>query len=192
MRGASSPQDLAFIPDPLTLLVADENNHRVQEWSVGTTGDLPVVTYRRSFGAYESGHGQMQNPQGVAADKGQVGDMYVADTYNRRVQPWRRDTVGPRTYAYSKVTVRRGRTARLTYKISDSLSDRCTVEIRIYRSGVKKKTLSLGWRAPGSWRTATFTCALAPGTYTWKVYARDRVGNVQRSPIGAKTLVVSR
>jgi len=169
MRGASSPQDLAFIPDPLTLLVADENNHRVQEWSVGPNGDALVVSYRRSFGAYGSGQGQIQNPRGVAVDKGQVGDMYVADTYNHRVPLWRRDTVGPRTYAYSKVTVRRGRTARLTYKISDSLSDRCTVEIRIYRSGVKKKTLSLGWRAPGSWRTATFTCTLVPGSYTWKV-----------------------
>ena len=108
MRGVSSPQDLAFIPNPLTLLVADENNHRVQEWSVDPNGDALVVSYRRSFGAYGSGQGQIQNPRGVAVDKGQVGDMYVADTYNHRVQLWRRDTVGPRTYAYSKVTVRRG------------------------------------------------------------------------------------
>lgn len=188
----SSPRDLAFIPSPLTLLVADEGNNRVQEWSIGTAGTL-TATYRRSFGSYGLvGVAKMNHPQGVAVDKSQESEMYVADTLNRRMQLWRRDTVGPRTYAYRKVAVKRGRKARLKYKLSDSLSDRCTVEIRIYRRGVKKKTLSLGWRTTGGWRATTFTCKLRPGTYTWKVYAKDRAGNNQRSPIGTKTLVVTR
>lgn len=186
------PQDLAFIPSPLTLLVADANNNRIQEWAINTAGTL-TATYRRSFGhSGAAGAEALANPQGVAVDKGQEGDLYVADTYNHRVQLWRRDTLGPRTYAYKKVTVRRYRYVSLTYKVTDAQADKCYVEIRIYRNGVRRKTLTLGWRRTDSWQTAKFLCKLAPGNYTWKVYAKDRAGNNQRSPIGYRGLVVQR
>jgi len=186
------PQDLAFIPSPLTLLVADENNNRIQEWSIGTAGAL-TVTYWRAFGSIgTSGAGKMSNPQGVAVDKWQEGDMYVADTYNHRVQLWRRDTVGPRTYAYKTMTVKRYRYVSLKYKLTDSLTDKCYVTIKIYRRGKRVKTHTVGWRDPSSWRTAKYKCNLAPGNYIWKVYAKDRAGNNQRSPIGYKGLVVKR
>lgn len=101
------------------------------------------------------------------------------------------DTVGPRTYATRRATVRRGRRASLYYRVADDLSTRATVTIRIRtRRGALKKTLALGLKGTGSERRARFVCRLPRGVYRYWVEARDLCGNRARSPLGHNRLTL--
>ena len=63
-----------------SLFVADQNNHRVQRFTLDSTG-APVGT-PLTFGSFGTGDGQLDHPQGLGVDADAV---YVADDRNDRV-----------------------------------------------------------------------------------------------------------
>jgi hypothetical protein len=99
------------------------------------------------------------------------------------------DTTRPVTKALARASVVRYRTAYLRLRVNDTVAPKATVTVKIYRSGVLKKTLRLGLRATNKDLRYGFTCKLARGTYTWKAYATDLAGNTQRR-VGYNRLVV--
>ena len=99
------------------------------------------------------------------------------------------DTTLPVTKALAKATVRRGRKVTLRLRVDDAVSPEAAVTVRIYKGAALKKTLELGLQTTNTEIRYAYTCSLARGTYTWKVYATDLAGNTQ-STIGYKTLTV--
>jgi len=101
------------------------------------------------------------------------------------------DSTGPRTFAPRRATVRQGQRATLSYRVTDDLSARATVTIRIRtRAGALKKTLALGLKGAGTVRQCRFTCKLARGVYQFTVEARDLSGNPAQKPLGSNRLTV--
>ena len=102
------------------------------------------------------------------------------------------DTKGPRTYAPRSATVRKGARAVLYYRVTDNISPRASVTIRIRtRAGVLKKTLTLGLKRTGpALRHVRFRCRLSRGVYRFTVYARDLSGNAAQQPLGRNRLTV--
>jgi hypothetical protein len=101
------------------------------------------------------------------------------------------DTVKPVTSATS-VSVRRGRTATLKYKVTDAVPTKGTAKatIKIKNSrGKVVKTINAGVKNVNVNQTAKFRCMLAKGTYKYYVYATDASGNAQ-SKIGSARLTV--
>lgn len=100
----------------------------------------------------------------------------------------RYDTGRPVPKALADVSVLRGRTARLRYRVND-ICPQAKVTIRIYKGTKLVRKLSLGTRTTNKDLTYSYTCSLARGRYTWKVYAADLAGNLQAKP-GARHLTV--
>ena len=100
------------------------------------------------------------------------------------------DTRGPACAAKS-VTVVRGRTCRLYYKVHDALSAKVTRMVTLTtRSGVVKKRWSWGYGAnSASWRLLSYRCTLAKGSYRTTVSGKDLAGNAQ-SVLGKTWLYV--
>ena len=103
--------------------------------------------------------------------------------------PVRIDTTRPVTKALAKATVKRGKKVTLRLRVDDAVSPEAAVTVRIYKRSALKKTLELGLQTANTEIRYLYTCKLARGTYTWKVYASDLAGNMQ-STIGYKTLTV--
>ena len=99
------------------------------------------------------------------------------------------DTTRPVTRALASATVARYHTATLRLRVNDTVAPKAKVTVKIYRSGVWKKTLPLGLRATNRDLRYSFTCKLPRGTYTWRVFATDLAGNQQRK-VGYNRLVV--
>lgn len=78
----NSPCGVTFLDDH-NILVADELNHRVQQFDV-QTGDVVKV-----FGEKGSKNGQLRNPTGVCIDD--EGRVIVADFFNSRIQVFSKD-----------------------------------------------------------------------------------------------------
>jgi hypothetical protein len=101
------------------------------------------------------------------------------------------DTVGPKTFATRKASVRKGRRATLYYRVTDDTAASATVTIRIRtRAGKLKKSLMLGSRNTGPERHCHFTCTLPRGVYRYEVEARDLSGNPAQTPLGSNRLTV--
>ncbi len=95
----SSPGGIALSPDDLALYVADSTNNRVSIWTRPSTASQ-TWTYATSFGAYGTGTGQFQTPWGLAlAPNGLT--LWIADTFNNRVQVWTRPDTLTQTWTYS-------------------------------------------------------------------------------------------
>jgi len=99
------------------------------------------------------------------------------------------DTTRPVTKALAKATVRRGRKVTLRLRVDDAVSPEAAVTVKIYKGAALKKTLVLGLQTTNTEIRYAYTCSLARGTYSWKVYATDLAGNRQGT-IGYKTLTV--
>jgi hypothetical protein len=102
------------------------------------------------------------------------------------------DTTKPGTAALGNVSVKRGNTARLKYRVSEpaGLSPSAKVVIKIKRgNGTTAKTITIKSAPTNSKRTYNFTCNLAKGSYKWYVYATDLAGNTQEN-VARATLTV--
>ncbi len=98
------------------------------------------------------------------------------------------DTGGPKTAARA-ATVRRGRSARLYYRVGDMAPEaRVTVVVR-NASGRAVKTIALGPRATNADLSCRFVCRLKPAVYRYYVYALDPAGNTQKRPASARLTV---
>jgi hypothetical protein len=99
------------------------------------------------------------------------------------------DTTGPTTTAGNKVSVKKGKKATFRFKVADRTAT-AKVTIKIFKGRKLKKSLAVGSTACGSPQSYSWKrCALAKGSYTWKVYATDEAGNAQVK-VGSKALVV--
>jgi tripartite motif-containing protein 71 len=78
------PAGVALDPEG-NVFVAEINNARIQKFSgAGASLQLPTPAFSANIGAFGSGNGQLNTPYGVATDAN--GWLYVADTFNSRVQ----------------------------------------------------------------------------------------------------------
>jgi hypothetical protein len=94
------------------------------------------------------------------------------------------DTTQPETAALGNVSVRKGKTANLKYRITEpaGLSPKAKVVIKIKRAnGTTAKTATIRSAPTNAKRTYSFKCKLAKGTYKWYVYATDLAGNIQEN-----------
>jgi hypothetical protein len=98
------------------------------------------------------------------------------------------DAGRPTPLALGDASVRRGRRVTLRYRIND-VTPRATCRIRIYKGTQPVKTLKPGLVRTNLARTHAWTCRLAPGRYTWRVFATDQAGNTQGRP-GTRRLLV--
>ena len=100
------------------------------------------------------------------------------------------DTIGP-VCAAKNVTVKRGKTCKISFQVHDALSAQVTTHVAITtNSGVVKKSWSWGYgeSLPGWWEVK-YTCRLARGTYRIVVTGEDLAGN-SASVVGHATLKV--
>ncbi|MCX6362972.1 MAG: IPT/TIG domain-containing protein [Actinobacteria bacterium] len=92
------------------------------------------------------------------------------------------DITKPETTALGNVSVKKGKTAKLKYKIAEpaDLSPTANVVIKIKRSnGTTAKTITIDSAPMNVERIYSFRCNLAKGSYKWYVYATDLAGNTQ-------------
>jgi hypothetical protein len=163
---------------------------------------LPVTLF---FTAVDGESGVMRTEYSIDGASPQAGDQAVVATQGVHKVAYRSvdiagnlevphtctvkyDALGPQTTAYA-TSVLRGRFVTLRYRVAD-LTPKATVTLRIKtRSGVTRKTLSLGLHRTNRALGYAFACSLARGTYRYYVYARDQAGNGQRR-LGSATLRV--
>lgn len=92
------------------------------------------------------------------------------------------DTTRPGTEALRDVRVKKGRTARLRYRVTEpaGLSPTADVVISVERAdGTTAKTLRVADAPVNVEGSVSFACDLRKGRYTWHVYATDLAGNEQ-------------
>jgi hypothetical protein len=91
------------------------------------------------------------------------------------------DTSRPLTSAEWTVSVKRGQTAMLPYRVTDSGSPTARVTVRITHSKATRRLAAWSFTAPSDERLrhTSFTCDLKPGTYHYAILATDEAGNSQ-------------
>jgi hypothetical protein len=96
----------------------------------------------------------------------------------------------PTTKAPRKTAVKRGKKARLYFKVTDALSPQATVKIVIKNAkGKVKRTLKLGLKGTNKLLSTSFKCKLKKGSYRFFVYGTDLAGNKQVKPASNKLRV---
>lgn len=95
------------------------------------------------------------------------------------------DDYRPRTYASRKAIVKRGKYAKLYWKVTDPYTaGKAYVILKIKKGTRVVKTIKLGLTSIGSTRYVKYKTLLKKGKYKFYVYAQDRAGNVQRNIAG--------
>ena len=90
-----SPVGLAF-DSSNNLFVADSNNDRVQKFALNPSG---VYKFSAQIGSSGSGDGQLTLPYRLGLDS--VGNVFVADTFNSRVEEFDKAGAFVRTFTYN-------------------------------------------------------------------------------------------
>jgi len=94
------------------------------------------------------------------------------------------DTTQPETAALGNVSVTKGKTAKLKYRVTEpaGLSPSAKVVIKIKRgNGTTAKSITIDSAPTNAQQTYSFRCNLARGSYKWYVYATDLAGNTQEN-----------
>ena len=117
------------------------------------------------------------------------GHVFIDDRDDFAVQEFVSTDVRPLTWASANLSVTKGRKVSFKYKASSDASPYVKVTIKVYKGSVLKSTISCGTVGQGVWNTKSWTCKLARGKYTWKVYATDSASHKQRS-VAYRTLTV--
>jgi sugar lactone lactonase YvrE len=166
------------------VLVTDETAKRVYVLSA----DLKRLI--GSWGGEGTTDGKFKLPWGIST--GPNSTVWVGDRDRRVIQRFRLADHGPHTQAKSSVTVKKGKSAKFTYRVDDDFDESVTARIVISKKkgGAVVKTIQLGSVVGGDWRTKSTKITLAKGVYIWKVRAVDAFGNAEASPAGSKTLTV--
>ena len=103
------------------------------------------------------------------------------------------DTTKPGTDALNAVSVKRGKTAKLKYRITEptnlSPSARVVLKIKSARGGNTVKTITIRGATMNAAKSYSFKVTLRKGSYKWYVYATDLAGNTQANVDSAKFTV---
>jgi beta propeller repeat protein len=100
------------------------------------------------------------------------------------------DTHGPTIRVPAAVTVTKGTTAAIGYRVTDNLAPRAAVAIRVLNAkGEVVKVFVVGKAATGVFHEVKFVCELPVGSYTVHATATDLAGNKQ-TKLGTNTLTV--
>ena len=169
-------------PVPLTISATDDESgvYKIQyqslpaypTWKAGKTLTVPVTT-----------EGAIVVDARAYDWCGRVGSASVTVSI---------DTTKPGTVALRSVRVKKGKTARLRFRISEpaGLSPTASVVIRIKRSnGTTAKTLRVAAAPVNSDNSVSFKCQLKKGRYRWTVSATDLAGNEQGNVAQARLRV---
>jgi DNA-binding beta-propeller fold protein YncE len=76
--------------------------------------------------------------------------------------------------------VRRGDTLPLTVTVADNVARTCLLTVHVYRDGTLVDSVAYGPRTVtprGRTYTLRYTCALTPGSYLVRIFAKDQAGN---------------
>jgi DNA-binding beta-propeller fold protein YncE len=76
--------------------------------------------------------------------------------------------------------VHRGDTLPLTVTVADNVARTCLMMVHVYHAGTLVDSVAYGPRTvtpDGRTFTLRYTCALAPGSYLVRIFARDQAGN---------------
>ena len=133
----------------------------VGSWTTGTSYTVPVTT---------------QGEIGVSA---QVVDW--CDRVGAASTVVRIDTTKPRTDALNAVSVKRGKIAKLKFRVSEpsDLSPTASVTIQVKKGARVVMTKTLSGVPMNSTETYSFRVGLKKGSYRWYVLATDLAGNRQ-------------
>ena len=102
------------------------------------------------------------------------------------------DTRKPQTEAGGTVAVRSGSTVKLPYLVKDAAPNGGTATVTITirdADGTTVDKLALGEEPVNKKLTATYCCALAAGTYSYRVSATDAAGNKQSRAASGRLVV---
>jgi DNA-binding beta-propeller fold protein YncE len=174
-----SPVGIAYDPYDNSVFVLDGSTMSVTK--LDTSGNVLAHWTHGATG------GNLDDPRGIAVALN--GHVFVADNDGASVREFELQDLGPTTYAYASVSVKKGKTVKLEYEVKDDVSNACNVTIEIYKGSALKKTIVVGSVSQAAWHTKSWTCTLAKGTYKWKVYATDGTGHSQQN-VASKTLTV--
>jgi hypothetical protein len=93
------------------------------------------------------------------------------------------DTTRPQTEALNAVSVKKGKTAALKFRISEpaglSPSAEVTLKIKAVKGGRTVKTIKISDTTVNARQSYSFAVKLRRGAYEWYVYATDLAGNPQ-------------
>ncbi|CAF3343797.1 unnamed protein product, partial [Rotaria sp. Silwood2] len=90
----NAPHSLAM-DSTNALYICDAGNSRIQKWVPGASNGTTVAG--QANGAAGSSDAHFNRPSGIAIDSD--GNVFVVDTYNHRVQIWRKDALSGSTVA---------------------------------------------------------------------------------------------
>ena len=125
----NSPAEVTFINDD-EILVADQLNHRVQQFNVQS-----AQNFVNSFGRYGNGDGNFKNPAGVCTDK--EGRIILSDFNNHRVQVLTRDGVPVLTFGDSGLEKLKHPVGCVCYKNMLIVADSGNSCLKIFNSSGK-------------------------------------------------------
>lgn len=191
--GRTGPQYAGALMIPTGVAVSPDGN-RVYVTDRGCS----YVYYFNPDGVYQGKWGydiaasaaQFDQPVDVAVSP-DGSTVYVLDDFSSpHVHAFKVTESRPVPKALGNVTVKRGATATLRYRVGDS--DNATVRrvsIKVYRGGVCRKAIKLNNAPANSSQKCRFRCTLPVGTYTWKLSATDSDGNRQAKTSSRKLTV---
>ncbi len=161
----------------------------VDDSTQATTKFDPSGEKLAKWGGPGTGSGLFANAWSVAA-WGHLGHVWIDDRDDASVQEFVLTDLRPTTSASANLSVKKGKSVTFKYKAGNDEAPNLSVTIKVYKGSSLKATIKCGSVGQGVWNTKKWTCKLAKGSYTWKVYATDIAARTQRN-IASKSLKVS-